>query len=213
MFRAAECRLLKIGSSSRRFAIAWLGFSMRNRREGVGCILQRDRLVIGMEIRREIHEGALSNLKQAMLPIAAALGGIIAPAFPIIRQGWTVSTAADIAFAIGVLALLGRSIPANIRVFLVGPCDYRRCGCPGLGTQETKLAELRRHDVYRTLRVPCGPIAARAASGDLIYCRLSTCSQCLDLPVVVRWRYAAATVHATKRAQGAVPVCRLLTRP
>jgi hypothetical protein len=91
------------------------------------ALLQRDRLVVGMEIRREIHEGALSNLKQAMLPIAAALGGIIAPALiyiainrhPILRQGWTVSTATDIAFAIGVLALLGRSIPANIRVFLL----------------------------------------------------------------------------------------------
>ncbi|QHO71384.1 Na+/H+ antiporter NhaA [Bradyrhizobium sp. CCBAU 051011] len=84
-------------------------------------------LVVGMEIRREIHEGALSNLKQATLPIAAALGGIIVPALvyiainrdPILRHGWAVPTATDIAFAIGVLALLGRSIPANIRVFLL----------------------------------------------------------------------------------------------
>lgn len=84
-------------------------------------------LVVGMEIRREIHEGALNNLRQALLPIAAALGGVIVPALiylavnsdPIRRHGWAVPTATDIAFAVGILALLGRSIPVNIRVFLL----------------------------------------------------------------------------------------------
>ncbi|QHO75674.1 Na+/H+ antiporter NhaA [Bradyrhizobium sp. CCBAU 051011] len=84
-------------------------------------------LVVGMEIRREIHEGALNNLRQAALPIAAALGGVIVPALiyiainadPIRRHGWAVPTATDIAFAVGILALLGRSIPVNIRVFLL----------------------------------------------------------------------------------------------
>jgi NhaA family Na+:H+ antiporter len=64
-------------------------------------------LVVGMEIRREIHEGALSDLKQASLPIMAALGGVAVP------------TATGVAFAVGVLALLDRSIPANVRVFLL----------------------------------------------------------------------------------------------
>ncbi|MGY3618350.1 NhaA family Na+:H+ antiporter [Bradyrhizobium sp. USDA 10063] len=84
-------------------------------------------LVAGMEIRREIHEGALSNLRQAILPIAAALGGVLVPALiyvainsdPISRNGWAVPTATDIAFAVGVLALLGRSIAVNVRVFLL----------------------------------------------------------------------------------------------
>ena len=84
-------------------------------------------LVVGMEIRREIHEGALNNLRQATLPIAAALGGVIVPALiyiavnsdPIRRHGWAIPTATDIAFAVGILALLGRSIPVNIRVFLL----------------------------------------------------------------------------------------------
>jgi NhaA family Na+:H+ antiporter len=84
-------------------------------------------LVVGMEIRREIHEGALSDLKQAALPVAAALGGVIAPALiylainrePVLRNGWAVPTATDIAFAVGILGLLGRSIPNNIRVFLL----------------------------------------------------------------------------------------------
>lgn len=84
-------------------------------------------LVVGMEIRREIHEGALSNVRQAMLPIIAALGGVVVPALiflgfnsqPIQQNGWAVPTATDIAFAVGVLALLGRSIPGNIRIFLL----------------------------------------------------------------------------------------------
>ncbi len=84
-------------------------------------------LVVGMEIRREIHNGALSNLRQAALPIAAALGGVAVPAAiyltmnhgPIVRDGWAVPMATDIAFAVGVLALLGRSVPGSVRVFLL----------------------------------------------------------------------------------------------
>ena len=84
-------------------------------------------LVVGMEIRREIHEGALSKLDQAVLPVIAAAGGAIVPAViyltlnadPLRGRGWAVPTATDIAFAVGVLALLGRSIPANVRVFLL----------------------------------------------------------------------------------------------
>lgn len=84
-------------------------------------------LVVGMEIRREIHEGALSSLRQASLPMLAAMGGVAVPAMvylgfghaPSEQQGWAVPTATDIAFAVGVLALLGKSIPSNIRVFLL----------------------------------------------------------------------------------------------
>ncbi|NLS43753.1 Na+/H+ antiporter NhaA [BEV proteobacterium] len=84
-------------------------------------------LVVGMEIRREIHEGALSSLRQAMLPIAAAAGGVIVPALiylsvnstPLQQQGWAVPTTTDIAFAVAVLALLGKGIPGNVRVFLL----------------------------------------------------------------------------------------------
>ncbi|MBN8830654.1 MAG: Na+/H+ antiporter NhaA, partial [Sphingomonadales bacterium] len=84
-------------------------------------------LVVGMEIRREMHEGALSDLRQASMPIVAALGGVVAPALiylalngdTVRAQGWAVPTATDIAFAVGVLALLGRSIPSNVRIFLL----------------------------------------------------------------------------------------------
>ncbi|HEX2492868.1 MAG TPA: Na+/H+ antiporter NhaA, partial [Steroidobacter sp.] len=84
-------------------------------------------LVVGMEIRREIHEGALSTPKLATLPLAAAIGGVIAPALiysalnlePMLLRGWAVPTATDIAFAVGVLALLGRSIPGGVRIVLL----------------------------------------------------------------------------------------------
>ncbi len=84
-------------------------------------------LVVGMEIRREIHEGALSSVRLAALPLAAAFGGVAVPAMiylafnnvPLQREGWAVPAATDIAFAVGVLALLGRSIPANVRVLLL----------------------------------------------------------------------------------------------
>lgn len=85
-------------------------------------------LVVGMEIRREIHEGALSSVKQAALPMAAALGGVAVPALIYLAintgaggqpQGWAVPTATDIAFAVGLLALLGKSIPGGVRIFLL----------------------------------------------------------------------------------------------
>lgn len=84
-------------------------------------------LVVGLEIRREIHAGSLSKLRQALLPIAAAVGGVAVPALvyvafnadPARRHGWAVPTATDIAFAVGVLALLGRSLPGSVRMFLL----------------------------------------------------------------------------------------------
>lgn len=84
-------------------------------------------LVIGMEIRKEIHDGALSSLRLAALPLSAALGGVVVPAVvylalnmqPAQQNGWAVPTATDIAFAVGALALLGKSIPSTIRVFLL----------------------------------------------------------------------------------------------
>ncbi len=83
--------------------------------------------VVGMEIRREISHGALSEFKRATLPIMAALGGMAAPALlyiaiagaPDTRHGWGIPMATDIAFALGVLALLGRRVPPALRVLLL----------------------------------------------------------------------------------------------
>ena len=84
-------------------------------------------LVAGLEIRRELHEGALSTPRLAALPMVAAMGGVIAPAVIYLgfnwrtqaSQGWAVPIATDIAFALGVLALLGRAIPSGVRVLLL----------------------------------------------------------------------------------------------
>jgi Na+:H+ antiporter, NhaA family len=84
-------------------------------------------LVAGLEIRRELHDGALSSTRQAAIPIAAALGGIVVPALiylalaggPQLHTGWAIPTATDIAFAIGVLTVLGDRIPQPVRVLLL----------------------------------------------------------------------------------------------
>jgi len=83
--------------------------------------------VVGMEIRREVHCGELSEWRRAALPAAAALGGMLAPAAlylafaaaPATRSGWGVPMATDIAFAVGVLTLLGKRVPAALRVLLL----------------------------------------------------------------------------------------------
>jgi len=84
-------------------------------------------LVVGLEIRREMHQGVLSDLKVATLPIVAAAGGVVLPALlyllangdPATRRGWAIPTATDIAFAVGVLSLIGRSAPAALRMLLL----------------------------------------------------------------------------------------------
>jgi NhaA family Na+:H+ antiporter len=82
--------------------------------------------VVGLEIRREIHHGELSELRRAVLPLAAALGGMVVPALFYVAlageaapRGWGVPMATDIAFALGVLALLGDRVPPALRVLLL----------------------------------------------------------------------------------------------
>jgi NhaA family Na+:H+ antiporter len=83
--------------------------------------------VVGLEIRREIHHGELSEWRRAALPAAAAFGGMLAPAAlyllvagaPSTRSGWGVPMATDIAFAVGILMLLGNRVPAALRVLLL----------------------------------------------------------------------------------------------
>ncbi|MGA9570302.1 MAG: Na+/H+ antiporter NhaA [Candidatus Acidiferrales bacterium] len=84
-------------------------------------------LTVGLEIKREIVKGELSSVRQAALPIVAALGGMILPAllyFTLNRsgpaaRGWGIPMATDIGFAMGVLALLGKRIPSSLRVFML----------------------------------------------------------------------------------------------
>lgn len=85
--------------------------------------------VVGLELKRELVVGELSSLRQALLPVAAALGGMVVPAglallvgrgAPGMDQAWAIPVATDIAFALGVLALAGSALPVTARVFLLG---------------------------------------------------------------------------------------------
>lgn len=85
-------------------------------------------LMVGLEIKRELIMGALARREQALFPLIAAVGGMIVPALLFLsfngsdastRSGWAIPTATDIAFALGVLALLGNRIPPTLKIFLM----------------------------------------------------------------------------------------------
>jgi NhaA family Na+:H+ antiporter len=85
-------------------------------------------LLIGLEVKREILEGSLSSLSQIALPGVAAIGGMVVPAviylafnqsISIAENGWAIPTATDIAFALAILSLLGKRIPASLKIFLM----------------------------------------------------------------------------------------------
>ncbi|MBR1927555.1 MAG: Na+/H+ antiporter NhaA [Bacteroidales bacterium] len=81
---------------------------------------------VGLEIRREMKNGELSSLKKALMPVIAAFGGVLAPAliFTLVNHGtaastgWGIPTATDIAFAVGILSILGDKVPVSLKVFL-----------------------------------------------------------------------------------------------
>jgi NhaA family Na+:H+ antiporter len=84
-------------------------------------------LLVGLEIKREMVEGQLDTWQRRMLPLIAAFGGMLVPALifmavnaphPENWRGWAIPTATDIAFALGVLALIGSRVPASLKVFL-----------------------------------------------------------------------------------------------
>ena len=83
--------------------------------------------LVGLEIKRELLEGELASVSQALLPAGAALGGMLVPAIiysainwgnAVALRGWAIPAATDIAFALGILVLLGKRIPVSLKVFL-----------------------------------------------------------------------------------------------
>ena len=85
-------------------------------------------LLIGLEVKRELIEGALNTKEKAIFPAIAAVGGMIAPALvyvlfnfadPMAVKGWAIPAATDIAFALGIMALLGSRVPVTLKVFLL----------------------------------------------------------------------------------------------
>lgn len=85
-------------------------------------------LLIGLEVKREMVLGSLATRQQAAFPVIAAVGGMVVPALiylafnfqdPVASQGWAIPAATDIAFALGVLALLGSRVPVTLKIFLM----------------------------------------------------------------------------------------------
>ncbi|MCG9582410.1 Na+/H+ antiporter NhaA [Vibrio tubiashii] len=85
-------------------------------------------LLIGLEVKRELLEGALKSKETAIFPAIAAVGGMVAPALVYLMfnygdaqavQGWAIPAATDIAFALGIMALLGKRVPVSLKVFLL----------------------------------------------------------------------------------------------
>ncbi|EPR9127733.1 Na+/H+ antiporter NhaA [Cronobacter malonaticus] len=85
-------------------------------------------LLVGLEVKRELVQGSLASRRQASLPVIAALGGMVLPAAlylafnfqdPVTRAGWAIPAATDIAFALGILALLGSRVPPALKIFLM----------------------------------------------------------------------------------------------
>ncbi len=85
-------------------------------------------LVVGLEVKRELINGSLAGRDKALFPVIAALGGMLAPALiyllfnganEMTRPGWAIPAATDIAFALGVMSLLGNRVPGNLKVFLL----------------------------------------------------------------------------------------------
>lgn len=84
-------------------------------------------LVVGLEIKREVVDGHLSNRRAALLPMLAAVGGMVVPAVVYLAiagnsapRGWAIPMATDIALAVGVLAVAGSRLPSSLRAFLLG---------------------------------------------------------------------------------------------
>ncbi|TKC06591.1 Na+/H+ antiporter NhaA [Pedobacter polaris] len=83
-------------------------------------------LLVGLEIKRELIEGELSSVKKASLPVLAALGGMVVPALIYFffnkgeqtASGWGIPMATDIAFALAIIAMLGKNVPASLKIFL-----------------------------------------------------------------------------------------------
>ena len=120
--------------------LQWPGELRVGHADGLGLVLSKSLLhwvndlwmavfffLVGLEIKRELMEGELASFSQALLPVGAALGGMVLPALiyaainagdPVALRGWAIPAATDIAFALGILLLLGSRVPTSLKVFL-----------------------------------------------------------------------------------------------
>lgn len=181
--------------------------------------------VVGLEVRREMHDGELADLRRAALPVAAALGGMVVPAAIFAAatrggpgaRGWGVPMATDIAFAVGVLALLGRRVPAALRVLLLAlaiiddigaiaviavfyASGFSPAGLALAGAGVAAVIAMQRAGVRRPwLYVPAGAIVWLGALRAGIHPTLAGVALGLLTPVR-SWHAPEAFLHAAREA-------------
>lgn len=153
--------------------------------------------VVGLEIKRELLVGALSSPRKAMLPLVAAVGGMLVPALiyallnggqPTLR-GWGIPMATDIAFSLGVLTLLGARAPLSLKVFLLALAIVDDMGAVLV------IALFYSHDVAASyVLLGLGLVALAGALGRL---GIRHPGAYLALGGVVWWAFLESGVHAT----------------
>lgn len=154
--------------------------------------------LVGLEIKRELMEGELSSRDKALLPFLAALGGMAVPAGiyillnrdnPAGAGGWAIPAATDIAFALGVLSLLGNRIPTSIKALLLGIAVMDDLGAIVI------IALFFSHDItWPALYVAAGCIAVLAG---LSYRRVSTIAPYIIMAIILWIAVLESGIHAT----------------
>jgi NhaA family Na+:H+ antiporter len=129
-------------------------------------------LIVGLELRRELTVGSLTSRRAALLPLLAAIGGVVTPALVYLAlnrgaaaRGWAIPTATDVAFSLALLALLGNRVPSSLRVFVAAlavsddvlsmftlavffPAAFDLAYAPAVATSLIALVALNRARVY-----------------------------------------------------------------
>lgn len=133
--------------------------------------------MVGLEIKREVLAGELSTIKKASLPLVAAVGGMVVPALiyvafnynnPQYLNGWGIPMATDIAFALGIMSLLGNKVPVNVKIFLTALAIADDLGAILIiaifYTETINFAELINAGIVLTILMGANRLGVRRAS-------------------------------------------------
>lgn len=133
--------------------------------------------MVGLEIKREVIAGELSTMKKASLPIMAAVGGMVIPALfyvivnfnnPQYLNGWGIPMATDIAFALGIMSLLGNKVPTNVKIFLTALAIADDLGAILIiaifYTESINIAELINAGIFLAVLMGANRLGIRRAS-------------------------------------------------